>query len=172
MVQRFYVRCTVERVVRVRGAQTLEVRDVVSDVLYDQLDVGWLRQWGNHRELPPDGVELTQDHIDLYENNGPPDDGERSAVSSEAGGSVSEESEGPLPDDAQENEEIPAVERFIAGNGEPPPALEFAQNLPRRQGWWRTANEQLPGEIVNTLIQPMCEHVVRCTNSKIRQQGL
>lgn len=180
MVNHFFVRCIVQAVRGVPQARVMELYDPVSDTIYNNLSVEWWRQWGQHSQLPEGGIELNQEHIDMYEH------GPMEALEDDSGS----ESEGDgglrqIFDQEQEQEQeqrLPQVEdgvlpqllqlgeNFVQDEDRAIDAVQFEQMLTGRRGWLTNLVGLRPDEIVAMLIRDMFVHVVECFNVKVAQE--
>lgn len=160
----------------------LAVHSAVYNVDFDDLGADWLVRWGTIRELPEGGIELTRDHVQLYEY---PEDADEGARDSESTGRSDRSSEDELPletngssdddsdADLRPRNEIaaPRYHGFVDGPGEIPEHPPFEQAL-RGHGWLPGAVQQSAGDLVLTMVRQMIAWVVTCTNRKIQQEHL
>lgn len=176
LVGRLFVRCTVRRSYRRAQERFLEVYSDVYDLLFDKLGAAWVARWGTHRELPVDGIMLSQAHVNLYETPHIADDDDHNFADEDGAVSVgtsSDQSELPeeiLGDDASDDEEQEeAKEDFTQGRGEVRPFPPFEAAL-QRHGWLTGAVRRSPGELVLNFVRGMLAWVVTCTNKRITRE--
>lgn len=174
MVERFFVKCEVRRVYMTRGGRMIEVYSVECDEEYTDLDEHWVRQWGQHRNLPTGCLELKRDHIELYEHQPhavAADDSGDASVSDESILDAAADERRVAEQEIYEPEAPTNVEELLEGAGEAPAAQPFVQGLQGR-GWLPGMLNRTPGDIVLCLVQQMVLHVVECANTKIVQENL
>lgn len=149
---------------------------------FTNLDRAWYERWTS-REIPPDGVELSRDHIQLYEgmrHDDPaqpreelPDVDDNESVDSDIDlGDVLDAADGEAVRGAIEPEDEPPVQiGLIQGQGNILPDTPFDQAVAGR-GYLSRAVGQSPGSLVLILVRDMLVHVVACIGSHIAQEGL
>lgn len=180
MVEHFFVRCEVLATRGNGAARVVELYDSVSDVIYNNLDGNWLRRWGQHHQLPEGGIELTQDHIDLYEHNPRvaedqlSDETVSESENDDGLARVFQQAHEEHRDEVAVAELPPHRENYVELEDEAAEIerVEFHQMLVGRRGWLSNMVGLHPDEIVLHLTREMLLHVVDCFNLRREQERL